>query len=81
MPAPVIEGFTGDQRFFLGYGQSWKRLWRDEALRNLLLSDPHSPPQYRINGVVRNHEVWYGAFNVEPGDALYLAPSDRVLIW
>ncbi len=80
-PAPVIEGFTGDQRFFLGFGQIWKRLWRDEALRNLMLSDPHSPPQYRINGVVRNHEVWYSAFEVKPGEALYLAPADRVLIW
>ncbi len=80
-PAPVIEGFTGDQRFFLGYGQIWKRLTRDEALRNLILADPHSPPQYRVNGVVRNHDAWYAAFNVQPGDALYLAPADRVLIW
>ncbi|HVY85800.1 MAG TPA: M13 family metallopeptidase, partial [Caulobacterales bacterium] len=80
-PAPDIGGITGDQRFFLGYGQSWKRLTRDEALRNLILSDPHSPPQYRVNGVVRNHDAWYAAFNVQPGDALYLAPADRVLIW
>jgi predicted metalloendopeptidase len=56
-PAPVIDGFTGDQRFYLGYGQIWKRLSRDEALRNLVLSDPHAPPQYRVNGVVRNHEA------------------------
>ncbi|MFZ2029513.1 MAG: M13 family metallopeptidase [Vitreimonas sp.] len=80
-PAPVIEGFSGDQRFYLGYGQIWKRLSRDEALRNLVLSDPHSPPQYRVNGVVRNHDAWYAAFTVQPGDALYLAPADRVLIW
>jgi putative endopeptidase len=80
-PSPVIDGFSGDQRFYLGYGQIWKRLSRDEALRNLVLSDPHSPPQYRVNGVVRNHDAWYAAFNVEPGDALYLAPADRVLIW
>jgi len=80
-PSPVIEGFTGDQRFYLGYGQIWKRLSRDEALRNLILSDPHSPPQYRVNGVVRNHDAWYAAFNVQPGDALYLAPADRVVIW
>ncbi len=80
-PAPVIEGFTGDQRFFLGYGQIWKRITRDEALRNLILADPHSPPQYRVNGVVRNHDAWYAAFNVQPSDALYLAPADRVLIW
>ena len=80
-PAPDIDGISGDQRFFLGYGQIWKRLSRDEALRNLVLSDPHSPPQYRVNGVVRNHDAWYAAFNVQPGDALYLAPQDRVLIW
>jgi predicted metalloendopeptidase len=78
---PIIDGFSGDQRFYLGYGQIWKRLSRDEALRNLVLSDPHSPPQYRVNGVVRNHDAWYAAFNVQPGDALYLAPADRVLIW
>ena len=80
-PAPVIDNLTGDQRFFLGYGQIWKRKTRDEALRNLILSDPHSPPQYRINGVVRNHDAWYRAFDVQPTDALYLAPGDRVLIW
>ena len=80
-PAPVIDGFTGDQRFFLGYGQVWNACTRDEALRNLILTDPHSPPQYRVNGVVRNHDAWYAAFNVQPGDALYLAPADRVLIW
>jgi putative endopeptidase len=79
--APDIGAISGDQRFFLAYGQSWKRKTRDEALRNLILSDPHAPPQYRINGVVRNHDAWYGAFNVQPGDGLYLAPVDRVLIW
>lgn len=79
--APMLEGTTGDQRFFLAYGQGWKRISRPEALRNLVMSDPHSPPQYRINGVVRNHDAWYAAFNVQPTDALYLAPADRVLIW
>ena len=73
--------FNDADFFFLGYGQSWNRKTRDEALRNLVMSDPHSPPQYRVNGVVRNHDAWYAAFNVQPGDALYLAPADRVLIW
>ena len=80
-PAPVIDGFTGDQRFYLSYGQIWKRKTRDEALRNLILADPHAPPQYRVNGVVRNHDAWYEAFNVQAGDKLYLAPADRVVIW
>ncbi|MEZ5996719.1 MAG: M13 family metallopeptidase [Hyphomonadaceae bacterium] len=79
--APVLDGITGDQRFFLGYGQGWKRLTRDAALRNQILSNPHSPAQYRVNGVVRNHDAWYAAFDVQPGDALYLAPEDRVHIW
>lgn len=77
----VIDGVSGDQRFFLAYGQIWKRAWREEALRNLLLSDTHAPPQYRVNGVVRNHDAWYEAFGVRPGDALYLPSSERVLIW
>lgn len=79
--APVIDGLTGDRRFFLAYGQIWKRVWRDEALRNLLLSDTHAPPHYRVNGVVRNQDAWYEAFDVQPTDALYLAPEARVLIW
>jgi putative endopeptidase len=80
-PAPVIDGFTGDQRFFLGWAQVWRTLYRDEALRNQVLTDPHSPAMYRVNGVVRNHDAWYTAFNVKPGDALYLPPEKRVKIW
>ena len=80
-PAPEIDGFSSDQRFFLGWAQAWRSLIRDEALRNQVLTDPHSPSQYRCNGVVRNMEQWYVAFNVQPGAALYLAPADRVLIW
>src|SRR5262249_42010467 len=80
-PAPVIDGFTGDQRFYLGYGQIWKRKTRDEALRNLILSDPHAPPQYRVNGVVRNHDALYKAQKFQPGHNLSLAPADRVTIW
>jgi putative endopeptidase len=80
-PAPVIDGFTGDQRFFLGWAQVWRTLYRDEALRNQVLTDPHSPAMYRVNGVVRNHDAWYTAFDVKPGDALYLPPDKRVKIW
>jgi predicted metalloendopeptidase len=80
-PAPVIDGITGDQRFFLAFGQIWKRVWREQSLRNLVLSDTHAPPKYRVNGVVRNLDAWHAAFDVQPGDALYLAPSDRILIW
>ncbi|MEL7490336.1 MAG: M13 family metallopeptidase [Pseudomonadota bacterium] len=79
--APVIDGYTGDQRFFMAWAQVWKRIVRDEALKNQIATDPHSPAQYRVNGVVRNMDAWYEAFNVEEGDALYLAPEDRVQIW
>ncbi|MGE0044376.1 MAG: M13 family metallopeptidase [Hyphomonadaceae bacterium] len=78
---PVLEGVTGAQRFFLGWGQVWKQLIREARLRNQVLSDPHAPAQYRINGVVRNLDAWYAAFDVQPADALYLAPADRVQIW
>ncbi|MBL4871315.1 MAG: M13 family metallopeptidase [Robiginitomaculum sp.] len=77
----IIDGFTGDQRFFMSYGQIWQRKFRDEALRNRIKTDPHSPGEYRANGIVRNFDPWYAAFNVQPGDALYLAPEDRVKIW
>ncbi len=80
-PAPVIDGTTGDQRVFLGWAQVWRSKSRDEALRQQLVSDPHSPPYYRVNGIVRNMDAWYEAFNVKPGDALYIAPADRVRIW
>jgi putative endopeptidase len=80
-PAEAIDGVTGDQRFFLGWAQAWRALIRDEALRNQVLTDPHSPAIYRCNGTVRNMDAWYTAFDVQPGDALYLAPADRVTIW
>jgi putative endopeptidase len=79
--ARVIGGLTGDQRFFLAYGQAWRNQVRDDALRQQVLTDPHSPPEWRVNGVVRNVDAWYRAFNVRPGDRLYLAPADRVHIW
>ena len=80
-PAPVLDGFTGEQRVFLGWAQVWRRLYRDAELLNRLKTDPHSPSQYRTNGIVRNIPGWYDAFDVQEGDALYLAPEDRVKIW
>jgi len=80
-PAPVIDGLTGDQRFFLAYAQSWRDKRREDAVRDMLVRDVHSPEVYRVNGVVRNVDGWYGSFAVKPGQALYLAPNDRVRIW
>jgi len=78
---PVIDGMTGDQRFFIAYAQSWQDKVREGALRAQLLSNPHSPAEYRVNGIVRNVDAWYAAFNVQPGDKLYLPPDKRVHIW
>ena len=80
-PDKVIDGLTGDQRFFLAYAQSWRDIRREEAVRNQLVSDVHSPEIYRVNGIVRNVDAWYAAFGVAPTDKLYLAPADRVRIW
>lgn len=79
--AQVIDGLTGDQRFFLGWAQAWQAKVRDDRLRQQVVTDPHSPAMFRVNGVVRNVDAWYVAFNVQPGDKLYLAPKDRVHIW
>ena len=79
-PAPVIGGMTGDQRFYLGYAQVWRSKFREPALRSQLLSDPHSPGKFRT-AEVRNVDAWYKAFGARPGDALYLAPGDRVRVW
>ena len=79
--APVIDGLTGDQRFFLSWAQVWQRKYRDDALIQMLTSDPHSPSEFRVNGVVRNFDEWYDAFNVKPENELYLPPEDRVRIW
>jgi endothelin-converting enzyme/putative endopeptidase len=78
---PVIDGYTGDQRFFIAYAQSWQGKAREGALRSQLLSNPHSPEEYRVNGIVRNVDPWYAAFNVQPGDKLYLPPDQRVHVW
>lgn len=79
--APVMDGFTGMQRVFLGWGQVWGEKSREEALRSQIAGDPHSPAKFRINGVVRNVPEFYEAFKVKPGDSLYLAPEKRVKIW
>ncbi len=80
-PAPVIDGLTGDQRFFMAWAQVWKAKYRDETLVNQIKSDPHSPAMYRTNGPLRNFDAWYTAFNVKPGDKMYLPPEQRVRIW
>lgn len=80
-PAPAIDGFTGDQRVFLGWAQVWRSLYRDEALRQQLVGDSHSPGMIRAIAPLRNLDAWYEAFGVEPGDKLYIAPEDRVRIW
>jgi endothelin-converting enzyme/putative endopeptidase len=79
--APVIDGLTGDQRFFLAWAQVWQGKYREDELRQRLETDPHSPPYYRINGVVRNLDAWYEAFGVTAEDDLYLPPEERVRIW
>jgi endothelin-converting enzyme/putative endopeptidase len=78
---PVIDGYTGDQRFFIAYAQAWQGKRREGALRDQLLSNPHSPDRYRVDGIVRNFDPWYKAFNVKPGDKLYLPPEQRVRVW
>jgi putative endopeptidase len=80
-PAPIIDGLTGDQRVFLGWAQVWREKIRDETLRQRLVTDPHSPAIYRVNGTIRNIEGWYTAFDVQPGEKLYVAPEQRVRIW
>ncbi|KUO54592.1 MAG: zinc metalloprotease [Sphingomonadales bacterium BRH_c3] len=78
---PVIDGFTGDQRFFLAWAQVWRSAQREDAYRQRLRTDSHSPEEYRANGAVRNFDPWYEAFNVTEDDALYLPPEERVRIW
>jgi putative endopeptidase len=79
--APVVGGLTGLQRYFIGYARTEQTKRRDEALITQINTDPHSPEEFRINGVVRNMDAWYEAFGAEPGDELYLAPEERVSIW
>ncbi|TMO72311.1 peptidase M13 [Pseudoalteromonas sp. S3785] len=79
--APVIDGYTGDQRFFMGWSQIWRRKYRDEELRNRLMTDPHSPSHYRVIGILSNMPEFYDAFDVKEGDKMYIKPEDRVKIW
>lgn len=81
-PAPVLSGFTGDQRFYIAYGQSWREVWTDGLTRRIVLSNPHSPSKYRVNGVVRNDNGWYAAFpQIKSGDTYYLTAAERVQLW
>ena len=79
-PAPVIDGLTGDQRFFLAFAQSWRSKMRDKALRARVATDVHAPAMFRIE-TVRNQDAWYAAFGVTPGQRMYLAPGSRVQVW
>ncbi len=79
--APVIDGSTGPQRFFLGYGQAWRAKWRDGLMREVVLTDPHSPSEFRANGVVSNMAEFYAAFGVKEGDKLWRPEAERVKIW
>ena len=79
--APVIDGFTGDQRFFIGWAQSYRSKWSEELLRQIILTDPHSPDEFRVIGPLRHVPEFYAAFDVQEGDGMYLAPEERVKIW
>ncbi len=79
-PAPVINGLTGDQRFFIAFGQAWASKMRPEILRQIVLTNGHAPDQFRA-ATVRNIDAWYPAFKVQPGQKLYLTPDKRVKIW
>jgi putative endopeptidase len=80
MEAPVVGGFAGDQRFFMGRAQANRVAFREAELRRAIISGVHSPSKYRTWSV-RNHDAWYDAFSVRPGDAMYLPPEERVRIW
>ena len=80
-PAPVLDGYSGDQRFFLGFAQMWRGKYREGAMRQQLLSNPHSPAHWRVVGPTRNIDAWYEAFDVTPANKYYLPPEERVHIW
>ncbi|MCA1778234.1 MAG: M13 family metallopeptidase, partial [Xanthomonadaceae bacterium] len=79
--AAVLDGYTGDQRFFMSWAQVWRNLQTEESRRARLINDSHSPPEYRVNGIVRNMDAWYEAFDVGEQNALYLPPDQRLSIW
>ena len=80
-PATVLDGKSGDERFYTGFATIWRNKSRDPALIRQLTSDPHSPGEWRTNGTLRNQTPFYEAFNVKPGDGMYLSPEQRVTIW
>jgi putative endopeptidase len=80
-PAPVIDGFSGEQRVFLGWAQAWRGKVTDDFVKRQVVSDPHSPRQFRVIGPTRNIDAWYESFGVKPGDAMYVAPEQRARIW
>jgi putative endopeptidase len=79
--APVLDGYTGDQRVFLGWAQVWRAKVRPDAEKRQVASDVHSPARFRVDGPMRNVDAWYNDWDVRPGEKLYLAPADRVHIW
>ena len=80
-PAPVIDGFTGEQRFYYGFSQAWREKMRDEAMLNLVTTNPHSPPQFRADGASINSDGFHEAFDTKPGDKMWKAPADRIRLW
>ena len=80
-PSPVIDGLTGEQRFFLGFAQVWRSKSREQALLRQVTTDPHSPPEFRANGAAINHDAFQEAFKTKPGDGMYKAPQDRIRLW
>ena len=80
-PAPVIDGLTGEQRFYYGFSQAWREKMRDEAMLNLVTTNPHSPPQYRADGASINSDGFHDAFATKPGDKMWKAPADRIRLW
>lgn len=80
-PAPVLDSYTGDQRFFMAWAQGWQKKVREDAAKMALASDPHSPARWRVDGTLRNIDAWYAAFNVTPAHKLYLKPEERARVW
>ena len=80
-PAPVIDGFTGEQRVLLGWAQAWRGKASDDFVRKQVVSDPHSPRQFRVDGPMRNVNAWYDVFKVQASDKMFVAPENRVRIW
>jgi len=80
-PAPVLDGYSGEQRVFLGWAQAWRGKVTDDYVRKQVVSDPHSPRQFRVIGPARNVDAWYDVFKVQPRDKMFIAPDQRVRIW